>query len=280
MFQLDLEHNTATGAADSTTSSTGGAGEGADLAVSTVGLSGAFGQVTLGKMAFRGRDGGGLYRFFGNIGRLAAESTGTAMNTGDELQGAIEYVSPSIQGFTVSYGLADNGRTAAGALSARQDSITIRGAFGPVNFQYGQETAKAAQAANAAASIERKVNTFAANANLNVARVGLVYAENKSAEASPTTTRAMGVHTAVPMGAITLGANYTNYKVASGDGKSDVFALVAQYDFSKRTKVYGTYQSITAGATAAGITATRGLKVSEVAGQTRTGYAISVVHSF
>jgi predicted porin len=263
-FQLDFEHNTATGLVDS---------DDADLGVSTVGLSGGFGSVTLGKMAFRGRDGGGLYRFFGNHGRLTGEFITT-----DELQSAIEYVSPAIQGFTLSYGVADAGRPGVGAASARQDSITIRGAVGPARFQYGQETVKVAQAANASAPFERKVNTFAANANLGFARVGGVFVDNKTAAAAPITTRVMGLHVAVPMGAFTVGGNYTNYKQAGDNRKTDMFALVAKYGLSKRTNVYGTYQTVNAGTQA--VSLTNRLGVGTVAGSTKSGYGISVVHSF
>ena len=277
-FQLDFEHDTALGAVDNAV---------ADLGVSTVGLAGNFGSITMGKSAFRSRDGGGLYRFFGNIGRLTAGGArgyvagagGTAIaatttfNSADELGGFVEYVSPTVQGFSVSLGRANPGLTANGSTQARVQSVTLRGSFGPATFQYGQEQSKAANDGDST-----NLNTLAGNANIGPARVGVVWAESRSV--TNIATRALGGQVALPLAKSTTGGvGYINY-TGDNSAATSVMALMAKYDLSKRTALFASYQSVTAETRTANIGASRGLNVGEIAGQTNTGYSLSVVHSF
>jgi predicted porin len=286
-FQLDFEHNTATGAVDGYTNSSAGAasvGAGADLGVATVGLSGGFGSVTLGKSALRTRDGGGLYRFFGNAGRLAADSTfgSVLFNSADEAKGFFEYVTPTVQGFSLSYGFADEGKAvsttsntsgqAAGVASARITGLGIRGSLGVVNVSLGRETSKAV------AAKEGTLSTLAGNANLGVARVGFVYAEDVSA--TDVSSKAMGGQVAVRAAkALTAGASFTSYTGAS-NAKTDIVTLNGIYTLSKRTAIHTSYQTVRSGTTAVAIGSSRGLVVRAISGKSNTGYNLSVVHSF
>jgi predicted porin len=278
-FQLDFEFNADDGTVDGIATTSGG---GADLGVSTVGLSGGFGSLTLGKGATRARDGGGIYRFFGNQGRLAASSTSGAIKftSEDERESLIEYVTPTIQGFSASVAYHGAGNTAAGAPAANGSSASLRGRVGPATFQVGQERQTGIQTANTTRVKAITFTTVAANANLGMARVGLVYVERYEAEATTSKPKATGLHVAVPMSAFTVGGSYTDYRGTASGSNTKVMALNGVYALSKRTAVHGTYQTVTGGTVKADIMSSRGLNVGEVAGQTNAGYAISVVHSF
>jgi predicted porin len=269
-FQLDFEFSADDGSVDSST---------ADLGVSTVGLSGPFGSVVLGKGATRARDGGGLYRFFGNQGRLTAASGATKFNSEDEQSSLVEYVTPTIQGFSASVAYHGNGTTSATARAASGSAYTLRAAIGPVNAQYGQERQVIARTSATAVGDAKATNfnTLAANVNLGMARVGLVYVERFIDDEAK--AKAAGLQAAVPLGAFTVGGSYIDYRGATS-GSTKVTVANAVYALSKRTAVHGTYQMVTAGDTVAGIGSSRGLNVGETAGTTNTGYAISVVHSF
>jgi predicted porin len=254
-----------------------------DFGVTTVGLSGAFGSINIGKGTTRARDGGGLYRFFGNQGRLASsgDSASVSFNSSDERDGFVEFVSPTIQGFSVSGAYHGLGNSAAGARNEMGTAVSLRGALGPVNFQYGLERQTATQTANADRKFAKEWHTIAGNVNLGVAKVGVVYVENKSDAESPLTAKAAGVHVAAPVGkGLTIGGSFTDYTGNTAGASADVMALVAQYSLSKRTAVHTTYQTVKAGETVAGIGSSRGLNVGEIAGSTSSGFAVSVVHKF
>jgi predicted porin len=288
-FQLDFENNTATGAVDSYPGSAArSTGAGADLGVSTVSVSGGFGSVTLGKSALRTRDGGGLYRFFGNAGRLTNDSSygRVSFNSGDELKGFFEYVTPTVQGFSLSYGFADEGRAytadsntslqGIGVKSARINGLGIRGSFGSVRLSLGRETSKVANPTGADPS--ETLDTLAGNVNLGVARVGFVYAEQTNAV--ELSSKAMGGQVAVPVSAaLTAGASFTNYS-STGDAKTDIVTLNGIYTLSKRTALHTSYQIVRSGTTGVAIGASRGLGVRAVNDVSNAGYHLSVVHSF
>lgn len=287
-FQLDFEHNTATGAVDTytgTAAADANVGTGADLSIATVGLSGAFGSVTLGKSALRTRDGGGFYRFFGNAGRLAADGTlgRVSFNSGDEAKGFFEYVTPTVQGFSLSYGFADEGRAltatsntslqASGDTSARISGVGIRGSLGAVNVSLGRETAKAA-----VVTVDEHLVTLAANVNLGVARLGMVYVDHNST--ADVSSKATGGQVAFPVSkAVTAGGSFISY-TSIGNAKTDISTLNAIYTLSKRTAVHTSYQTVRSGTVAMPIGSSRGLGVRAVNGVTNTGYNLSVVHSF
>jgi predicted porin len=254
-----------------------------DFGVALVGLSGDFGSISLGKGTTRARDGGGLYRFFGNAGRLVSGTSGASanFNSSDERDGFIEYVSPTIQGFSVSAAYHGLGNSATGARSEMGTAVSLRGVVGPATLQYGLERQTAAQAADAARVFAQEWHTFAGNIKLGFADVGAVYVENKSAAASPTTAKAYGVHAAVPVAkALTIGGSFTDYAGHTSGTSTDIMAVNAKYDLSKRTAVFATYQAVKAGSTVAGVFSSRGLGVGEIASSTSTGYAVSVVHKF
>jgi len=265
-----------------------------------IGLSGGFGTVQLGKLNHATRDAGGVYRFFGDIGRLAG-----SMNSPAEQTNSIQYISPAINGFTVSIANSDIDRTvAAGADTntppASLTSYGLRGSLGAVNLSLGRETSKFAGAVGAGQA-EFDLDTFGASVDLGVARVGLVVAKQDHAlvgGANGGARDAVGVHVAVPMGgALTVGASFTNYEVSPAAGgakpEADITTIAARYSLSKRTSLAASYQSVKnsgaadalAAAAAGGINAgaagtSRGLGVVETTNRTASGMGLTVIHTF
>jgi predicted porin len=80
--------------------------DGARLQTAKIDLDGSFGTISMGTFAHATRDAGGVYRFMGNIGRVAAE-----FNSGDTQRDSIQYVSPAFGGFKLSFGKGDQGRS-------------------------------------------------------------------------------------------------------------------------------------------------------------------------
>ena len=236
-------------------------GSSGDFEVTTVSLSGGFGEIRLGRNHPSTRDAGGAYRFFGDIGRLPGN-----MNSSAYTPHGIQYTTPTVggvKGVIFSADPDDGGdeRTAFG----------LMGSIAGAKFSVSQETQETA------AGVETNLTTVAGSMDLGMAKVGLIYT-NKDPDGG-VETEGTGIHVAVPVGkGVTVGGSYSMYE--QGTGETDILALALKYSLSKRTSVFATYQNVDAGTTAAGISSSRGLGVGETAGQKNSGFGVSVVHSF
>jgi predicted porin len=301
-FFIQEEFDTATGTVDTSGSSL-------KLSQTFITLgSKQFGSINLGNKNHVTRDAGGVYRFFGDIGRLPG-----VFNKTNNFANTVEYVSPRISGFAISAGYGSANKTlSTGTSAGTHTNITPASltTFG-INGTVGKGTIAATHETNAVAATAAGLEqaqltqiTVAGNYDFGMAKVGLVYADQAFKQAGGADggkRTAMGVHLAAPVTkAITLGASFTsiNVKPAAGgdEPKADIFTVAAQYAFSKRTSVYGSYQMLrnngTAnaladvaanatsinGATAAG--STRGLGVVETTGATANGIGLTMVHTF
>ena len=294
-FFIQEEFDTATGSTETTNSAT-------KLSQTFVTLgSKQFGSINVGNKNHATRDIGGVYRFMGDIGRLNAN-----FNLTNNFMNTIEYVSPTVSGFSISAGHGSAGKSTASSADtnvtpASLTTFGIRGTVGKGTIAATHETNKTVAAAAGAAQPKLTQTTLAGNYDFGMAKVGLVYAgqDYKLATGADGGKRnAMGVHLAAPVTkAITLGASLTQYKVKPAGGgaepKADVLTLAAQYAFSKRTSIYGSYQTLKNSGAAnalAGLSATsinggsasgtRGLGVVETTGQTASGMGLTIVHSF
>ena len=234
------------------------------------GLSGGFGAISAGRFSHATRDAGGVYRFFGDIGRLPA-----VLNTDSKPTNTAQYVSPTLGGFALSIADSDAGKTATDAEPAtRLQSIGLRGSVAGINLSVGQETQK-----DASGGKTLDLLSIAANYDFKVARVGLIYADNDANVGRK--IDALGVHVAVPLGGPwTIGGSFTKYDSDTDNGGTDVYTLAARYELSKRTAIFASYQSVDADAVAAGIVSTRGMGVAEIADKRTDGFGLSIVHSF
>jgi len=293
-FMMQEEYNIATGDED-VTNSVG------SLSQALVSLSGGFGAISVGKMNHATRDLGGVYRFFGDIGRLAG-----AMNSVNNVNNTVQYVSPTFSGFRLSVAQGDVDKTVTSSVDTNVDPQSLRtfgisGNIDKLRLAISQEELKWVAASAGAAQAKTKLLSIGGSYDFGVARLGLVYADQDHTLASGANggeRKAMGIHAAAPVtGAITLGASFTNYEVtlAAGGAKpeADVLTLAAQYALSKRTSIYASYQSVKnsgaadalASVSAAGINSgavgsSRGLGVVETTGTTADGFGLTLVHSF
>ena len=295
-FFIQEEFDTATGTVDTSGSSL-------KLSQTFVTLgSNQFGSINVGSKNHTTRDIGGVYRFMGDIGRL-----NTNFNLTNNFGNTVEYVSPAISGFSASvgYGNADKTVTNSADTNVSPASLTtvgIQGKVGNAAIGVAHETNRFVGASVGADNPVLTQITAGGSFDFGMAKVGLVYANQEyklagGAEGGKRT--AMGFHLAAPVTkVITLGASYTTYlvkPVAAGaaEPKADIVTVGAQYAFSKRTSIYGSYQVVTnsgaanalAGVAAGSInggtaSSSRGLGVMETTGQTTNGFGLTAVHTF
>jgi len=265
-----------------------------------ISLMGGFGTVSVGQFNAVTRDIGGVYRFFGDIGRLVA-----GVNDAANQSNNIEYISPSFNGLTLSASTAGAGKTVvtnADTNTKPQGTTTFGAQYaaGPIKAAAAQSTYNYAAAAAGLDRTKVITRTYGGSYDLGAVRVGAVMVDQEHTVAAAATSAkrdALGLHVAAPVSAALLaGFSYTNYSLtpAAGGAKpeADVVTLAARYDLSKRTAIYASYQSIknngtadaTGSHTAAGINATvsgtRGMGVVETTGVTASGYGVTIAHTF
>jgi predicted porin len=281
-FLLESGFDSSTGAANSYTNPFTGAVSTAVFGrQSWVGVSGAFGEVKLGKMwtPFDDVKGSGAAAFDANIFAPAA-NVWLSNNYQDRPGNAIYYTTPDISGFSAAamYSLGENKTATASA--GNISSVNVKYAAGPAFVALSHQEEKATGAGSAT-----KYTQLNGSWDFGVAKLLGAYGQVKNgstalALASPLPVAAgitvdkskeyqIGVD--VPVGpALTLSGGYARSKItltgAGGEVKATGFGLAAKYDLSKRTFVYTGLQL-----------AKNTLGNSEVKNDT---YAVGVQHKF
>ena len=235
---------------------------------SSLGLSGGFGAIKLGRFNHAARDNGGNYRFFGDIGRVDSDFRGINKETEDTIQ----YSTPSLGGLTAHVAYSNHG--AKDAASATPHTISYAAFFksGPINVGAGF-TERDTDAANKA-----KVTTVGGSYDMGMAKIGLIYGEYTTT--SDEKRDVMGVHVAVPLGSgMTVGGNYSVYESdQDNDSGSKVYAVAFKKDLSKRTSLVAAYVSVDADADAQGLQPAS--LVTATDGKTNSGFGLAVTHKF
>ena len=262
-----------------------------------------FGTLSAGKMYHATRDLGGVYRFMGDIGRIAASvNSSVAANS-------VQYVSPSFQGFSVSVGYGSNGKSTDATTGVDTDvvpvslfSFGLKGTIGKASLAASSETTTFASAVGSSDQAKNSINSVGASYDFGMAKVGAAYFDQKltlATGADGGKRNAYTINLAAPVTkVITLGASYGSYEVTLAAGgakpKANIMTFGAQYALSKRTSVYASYQTVTnsdannalSAATSAGINnsttvgSSRGLGVQEINGGTGRGFGLTAVHTF
>jgi len=260
---------------------------GTGFSVASIALQGAFGRVELGDFTPAPRDGGGVYRFMGDIGRLASPTVLATTATANEVVAfnsgayvnAVQYSTPVISGLQANLYASRAGKITASAREATGDGYSVTGTLAGLRFSLGSE--QLATTASPAGNAKRRLDTIAASYNLGFARVGVVNAVNKTEAATVLKSDATGLHIAAPVGSsLLVGATATRYKTSGTTAKNDVMTLGVKYDLSKRTNIQATYQTVKTGTTGLAGFATRGLDVNGRTGATTNGYGIQAQHNF
>ena len=193
--------------------------------LASVGLSGGFGTIQMGRIGFDGMWG---YTGFGSttagalLNPVAAGLNGATLSSGG---GATEdnqyrYTSPAMAGFTVQLGGAFKDYT-----GVAKDSQQIR-----ASYANGPITAVVSKERNA---LGNEGTDLAASYDFGVAKVNLISGTVDNS-AGVKVVDALTLSATAPMGAFTLKAAMKNDKM---DANNDVTALGVDYALSKRTVV-------------------------------------------
>jgi predicted porin len=273
-FNLGMEFAGADGISSGTLDNTGQQFQTASVSLS----SASFGTIDLGTFAHKARDLGGVYRFAGNVGRLAADGSaadGSAYNAPDTVQDSIQYTSPSFNGFTLNAAKSMRGVDEAGA--EVDDNVLSYGVQGSI---MGLKLAISSEKLTEKSGVETKWTSYGASYNFGPARLGLVHVKTNYDDGAAEGA-AIGVHVGIPLGSNVLaGLSTTNYKEEVSGDKANVTTISAIYSMSKRTSVVASYQTLKSEGAATTIGGTRGLGVQEVVGENTSGYGLTVVHKF
>lgn len=224
---------------------------------STVGLSGNFGEVRLGRELTGAYTAVSRYDVFGDVGVGGMRAWKGALAQGNENRknNMVTYVSPNFSGFRA---------TANYAFGESTEQTWKRGAYfglgltydnGPLSVGFGAErqnnTLLAGSGVSGAngADVDNRETAYSLGGSYNfgVAKLGGIYrlAKNKADGAQSTDASFYGLYVSAPVGAAgEVKASYGRYtdEVNGGsDKKADHFALGYVHNLSKRTALYGTY---------------------------------------
>jgi predicted porin len=235
---------------------------------STLGLSGGFGEVRLGRSYTPLFSTIGASDVFGTTGAGTVNQYGMA-NTGVRVSNAFFYASPNFSGITVRLMAAQNNAQTdasvgnAGKTSAQGFSVTY--AAGPLMLAAATGTEKgsktnrgdalfgATAAVTAAADAKYTGSAITAQYDMGVAKIfaGFVTTkddDNTKVSGGELTMKETNLGVSVPMGALTLmaaiGSNKASAAGETETGKGNDMAFGATYALSKRTTAYvktGTY---------------------------------------
>lgn len=247
----------------------------------TVGLSGGFGAVDLGRQYSAYDDLRGATNM---ISDTNFATTGTVFATGNKdylnrIDNSIGYRSPSFGGISgaLVMGLGENKE--AGLSATKNYSANIRYANGPllVGYAYQVENNRtAAVVAPPAAAFNTpdiKYHMIAGSYDFGVAKLtGGIHRSTSDTAAGGITDKEYQLGVTVPFGAAAVAAGYSRASSELG-GSADLtgtgVSIVGTYDMSKRTTLYAGYLGTKVEANRAAISTTE-----------RTTFAAGVRHTF
>jgi predicted porin len=236
----------------------------------TVGLSGNFGEVRLGRELTAAYNATSRYDVFGQVGFGASklwsngsigsigEDKDTLATTNQRVSNMVTYLSPNFSGFRVNanYGFGEDKTIrqdgTAGRYTAKSGRYMGAGATydnGPLSLGLGLETRKQGFDAG-----EEDVTAWSLGGSYNfgVAKLAAAYRNSEAKFDDGEKAKLKGYYLGVsaPVGAAgEVKASYNRYEVSSNEAgtpklKADHFALGYVHNLSKRTALYGTYAYI------------------------------------
>lgn len=209
---------------------------------STVGLSGSFGQVRLGRALTASYNAVSRYDLFGTVGLGATLAwNGTQTGYSNRSNNMISYISPKFSGFGVGidygFGEQEANRT------ARYLGVGATYDNGPLSLGLGYDKQNNGLVANG--SEDLKTWQLGGSYNFGVAKLLAFYKNTKYTEVASNgdaTLKSYNLGVSVPVGAAgEVKATYNNYKISDNGGKANQFSLGYVHNMSKRTALYGTY---------------------------------------
>lgn len=240
---------------------------------STVGLSGGFGAVKIGRSltAFNGpvnsTDPYSTLKqastavlttgYATDVNNVKEDGTTTVSGSGLARTDAISYTSPNFMGFTaaVSYGFKNSASRGTDLVGAKDlTSFWLTYAQGPVMVAGGAEENRTGD----------KINAILATYDLGVVKLGAGTSTVNTVLNTGANGRNTNLMAIVPMGAFRFTLAYTDVKLGGSGDKFNKLGAGVTYALSKRTNVYSTY----------------GSNKNKTAGTTATGLDLGVQHSF
>jgi len=241
----------------------------------TVGLSGNFGEVRMGRELTAAYNATSRYDVFGQVGYGASKVWTDAGVNGDSttqrVSNMVTYLSPDFSGFraNVNYGFGEDKDAQTGKSSnsaSRYMGAGLTYDNGPLSLGLGLERRNAgANTAEFSAPLppatapvfegEYDVNAWSLGGSYNfgVAKLAAAYRSSEAkwtdgVDSAKDKTKGYYVGVSAPVGAAgEVKASYNRYEITeAGEAKqkADQFALGYVHNLSKRTAVYGTYAYI------------------------------------
>jgi predicted porin len=219
--------------------------------VATVGFSGDFGAVTLGRQAtpyddLRG-DTNNTFdsKLLTSTKTVWDKSADVAAYT-DRLDNSIVFKSGNYSGFSGSFGLNFGENKKATVDASQVLSLQVRYATGPLMLGFGYQDEKAQNAAFTALG-STKFTLIAGSYDLGMAKLIAGYNTTKREAVAGVTEASdkqflLGVDVPLsPTAKVGFGYDKTEGDVINGLGgkKGSGFSVIGQYDLSKRTALYG-----------------------------------------
>ena len=215
---------------------------------STVGLSGNFGEVRLGRALTASYNAVSRYDMFGTVGlgsTLAWSGTETAY--GNRYNNMISYISPKFSGFGVGidYGFGEQAENRTG----RNVSIGATYDNGPLSLGLGFDRQNNVSSTTAfggtVTNEDLKTWQLGGSYDLAVVKLAAFYKETKYDQVVGTDSgklKTWNLGVSAPVGAAgVVKAAYNHYKLSDSSGKAQQFSLGYVHNLSKRTALYGTY---------------------------------------
>ena len=190
---------------------------------------------------------------------------------------SVAYYSPSFSGFSAglmySFGAENTGT--ANRSAGKMTSLKLAYANGPVSAAFGNQSTKAT-----VDTAKWVTNFLAGSYDLGMAKLSAGYKTDKITDTTGTsldTLKSTILGVSAPFGATTVKASYVTRKAGSTK-IGNQFAIGAVYDLSKRTSVYGTYAALK---NEVGFGNTVGsAPASDFTGLTSKGFEAGIKHSF
>jgi predicted porin len=218
-------------------------------------VEGNFGTVTLGKHTALARNAAGAGAWIGNAALIGTGNGVTLRQLGDNVDNAVSYTTPSINGFRAqAFRGFQNAASASGATTSAEAKQTTNGvgfsySAGPLTVGAGQLTRDNVSAATTGSTSDMKTQSIGAGYDFGAARVGVTYIKFDSAtNATGDEQKITALQVQVPLtGALSAIGSYHLYdEGSSAASDSAKYMMVgALYNFSKRTNAYAIYGRIT-----------------------------------
>ena len=243
----------------------------------TVGLSGSFGSINLGRQI----DNLFLQSFVNGViathtnslavnGLLLAGKTNTNQSTaGAFWNNAVEYATPSLNGLQAKVQYLVSGTAGSSDTNSAQNILVTYS--GPVSLSAGYETSKD----GVSTGHDAKKSLLGAKYSVGAVDFAAQYNGFKNDGSAKVNGYEVGAAYHVSP-KLLVGVNYEKFKTTNLSDKN-VASLKAKYDFSKRTYAYGLVSSMNASAAAA---IYQGYATTLGTAKTATGFGAGVVHSF